>query len=184
VAYIVFAVASRWVQDRWLIVWSLIISIVGQLLAINWNKLGWAPGFVLALLPWSYRTRFVVGYMIMNAGFMMCRPVTIALYSKLIGSQYQGKYLGWMVAGGSAARTMGPFVAVGLYYRIQGQGVNLLMIFGVVALSHAGCLALVVVLWSQLLPSVIVSKSINATASGGKSPLREELIVHRAGELA
>jgi len=161
---------------------ALILSIIGQLLAINWYELGWVPKFALELLPWTYKTRFVVGYMIMNAGFMTCRPVTIALYSKLIGAENQGKYLGWMVSGGSAARMIGPFIAVALFYQVQASGVNLLLIFGLVGILHAGCLVLVCVLWSQMLPS---TKSLpeRDDATRPTNPLREELMVHNSDEL-
>jgi len=152
--YIGFVVASNWVTDRLLIAYALIVCIVGQMLAINWEVLEWVPRWPLALdfLSTSYRNRFVIGYLVMNVGFMTARPVTFALYSKLIGPAYQGKYLGFMVAGGSAARTLGPFGAVALYYQIKTPGVNLLALFGVAGFLHLLCLLLVVFLWRRLLP--------------------------------
>ena len=151
IAYFAFVVASKWVQDRWLIVYALLLCSIGLMLAIDWSQLGWVPNSLSQNLP-SYMTRFVTGYMIMNAGFMTGRPVTFALYSKLIPSQYQGKFLGWMVAGGSAARTLGPFGAVYLYYGITSEGINLLALFGSEALFQLACLVLVICLWSELLP--------------------------------
>jgi MFS family permease len=151
------------------------------MLAINWLRVAWVPEFVLHHLPGAFKYRFVVGYMIMNAGFMTGRPIIFALYSKLIGSEYQGKYLGWMVAGSSAARTLGPFIAVTLYYHITATGVKLLVLFGLVGLFHVGCLVLVFLLWPQLLPSMSLLQS--HAASERTSPLREELMVHE-GELA
>ena len=88
----------------------------------------------------------------MNAGFMTGRPVIFALYSKLVPSEFQGKYLGWMVAGGSAARTIGPFVAVYLYYHIEGGWKNTLALFGSEGAIMVLCLMLVISMWPLLLP--------------------------------
>mmetsp|Transcript_1035 Transcript_1035/g.2079 ORF Transcript_1035/g.2079 Transcript_1035/m.2079 type:complete len:547 (+) Transcript_1035:232-1872(+) len=151
IAYVVFVVASRWVADRWLIVYALTLCFIGQILSIDWTSLSWAPRWMTTMMP-PYLNRFLTGYMVMNAGFMTGRPVTFALYSKLIPSQYQGTYLGYMVAGGSAARTLGPFAAVALYYGVQTAGVNLLALFGSVGLFHLVCLLLVVWQWPRLLP--------------------------------
>ena len=148
-AYVAFVVASKWVQDRYLIFYALVVCFIGLMLMIDWGKLVWFPEWIY--LP-PYVNRFVAGYMTINAGFMTGRPVTFALYSKLVPSQYQGKYLGWMVAGGSAARTLGPFAAVFLYYGIPGLGNNLLVLFGTEALFQLACLVLVVLFWKHLLP--------------------------------
>jgi hypothetical protein len=151
IAYVGFVIASKCVQDRWLIVYALTLCTVGFVLAIDWTLLQYSPRWLTVVLP-SYRTRFLAGYMVMNAGFMTGRPVTFALYSKLIASEYQGTYLGWMVAGGSAARTLGPFAAVAIYYGIKASGVNLLALFGTVGLFHIVCLFLVKWQWATLLP--------------------------------
>lgn len=84
---------------------------------------------------------------------MTGRPVTFALYSKLIPSQYQGEYLGFMVAGGSAARTLGPFIAVYIYYHIEGPFKNTLILFGGDASMMIICLLLIIYLWPILLPA-------------------------------
>ena len=98
----------------------------------------------------------------MNAGFMTGRPVTFALYSKLIAPKYQGTYLGWMVAGGSAARTIGPFVAVKLFYGFDRPGIDLLALFGTSAAFHLICFLLVYLEWPNLIPEQ------DAIASEGK----------------
>jgi len=143
VAYVSFVIASKWVEDRWLIVYALIACFAGLTLMIHWDM----P------LSLPYKPCFLVGYLVMNAGFMTGRPVTFALYSKLIPSQYQGEYLGFMVAGGSAARTLGPFVAVYLYYHIEGPWKNTLALFGSDAAMMIICLTLVISLWPSLLPA-------------------------------
>jgi MFS family permease len=140
------------VQDRTLVIASLIVSITGFMLGVNWQNLGFVPEFISNSMP-DYLPRFLAGYAFMNAGFMTGRPVVFALYSKLIPQKYQGTMLGWMVAGGSAARTIGPFVAVYLYYEIQTVGLNLLALFGSFVAFNTICLGLVYILWPQLLPA-------------------------------
>jgi hypothetical protein len=169
-AYVAFVAASRWVQDRWLVLYALALCLTGFLLAINWQRLRWVPGWASSLLP-PYSERFLTGFMVMNAGFMTGRPVTFALYSKLIAPRYQGKCLGWMVAGGSAARTLGPFATVSLYYGINAEaGYNLLALFGSVAVFHFACLVLVLCQWSQLLPgSPELMKSYNTATTEEES---------------
>mmetsp|Transcript_13265 Transcript_13265/g.37840 ORF Transcript_13265/g.37840 Transcript_13265/m.37840 type:complete len:573 (+) Transcript_13265:308-2026(+) len=155
-AYFGFVVASKWVQDRCLIVCALVVCFVGLVLLIDWPQLWFAPGW-MSLPPYVHR--FVVGYSILNMGFMTARPVCFALYSKLIAPQHQSKCLGWMVAGGSAARMAGPFVAVYLYYGIADPpGLNMLALFGTEALFQLVCTGLVVALWSELLPIIHISK--------------------------
>jgi hypothetical protein len=152
VAYVVFVVASKWVEDRWLVGYALVLCFIGFILAIDWQQLDFVPNRLSDRLP-SYLHRFIAGYFVMNAGFMTGRPVTFALYSKLISSKYQGTYLGWMVAGGSTARTLGPFAAVSLFYGIENTGMNLLALFGTTALFHLACLVLVYLQWATFLPA-------------------------------
>ena len=164
VAYFALVVASKRVQDRWLVLCALVLCVLGFLLAIDWQQLDWVPRWVTALLP-PYLERFLVGFMVMNAGFMTGRPITFAIYSKLIAPQYQGKFLGWMVAGGSAARTLGPFAAVSLYYGVKGAGANLLALFGSVEVFYFVCLVLVLLQWSKLLPWDPELQSFNTTTT-------------------
>lgn len=92
-AYVVFVVASKFISDRWLVLYALILCFIGFVLAIDWQLLEWFPESLSDKL-YPYLNRFVAGYMVMNAGFMTGRPVTFALYSKLIGQKWQGQYLG------------------------------------------------------------------------------------------
>ena len=149
-AYVGFVIASKWVQDRVLILYALIVCFVGLVLLIDWPQLWFVPEWIS--MP-SYVYRFVMGYFVLNAGFMTCRPCVFALYSKLISPKYQGRYLGMMVAGGSAARMAGPFVAVYLYYGItEPPGLNMLALFGSEAAFQLVCTGLVIALWPMLLP--------------------------------
>jgi len=151
VLYVAFMLVSNRVQDRWLVFSALVLCSLGFMLAVDWNQLNWVPTWFSALLP-AYLARFLVGFALIYAGFMTGRSLVFALYSKLIAQQYQGKYLGWMVAGGSAARTLGPFAAVSLYYGIESAGEHLLALFGSVGVFHLACLLLVFCQWPQLLP--------------------------------
>ena len=151
-AYIAFITASKCTEDRGIIVVALVVCFVGQMLAIDWQSLPWVPQVFTSTLPSSYKNRFLFGYALMNGGFMTGRPVTFALFSKLIASEYQGRYLSWMVAGGSLARMMGPFAAVAVYYGITAMGINLLTLFGSVGIFHMFCLLLVIYQWEQLIP--------------------------------
>lgn len=142
VAYVSFVILSKAIADRFLIAYAFVACIVGLLLMITWSS---------PFLP-PYLWRFVAGYLIVNAGFMTGRPVTFALYSKLIPEKkYQGAYLGYMVAGGSAARTLGPFVAVYCYYHLK-YGLNTLVLFGSIATIMITCLVVMYVLGSSLIP--------------------------------
>ena len=150
--YLASLVASKRVQDRQQILAALVFCSFGFLLAVDWSRLDWVPTQVLPPLP--YRTRFLISVGLVYGGFMTGRPILFALYSKLIPQQYQGQYLGWMVAGGSAARTLGPFFAVYFYYEIR-SGNNLFALFGSIGLLHVACILLVLYQWQHLLPVVL-----------------------------
>lgn len=146
--YGTFLALSKRLQDRQLVLAALVLCTLGFLLAVDWNSLGWMP--IEPLLP--YKIRFLVGFNLIYGGFITGRPIVIALYSKLIDQHHQGQYLGWMVAGGSAARTLGPFYAVYFYYEIDGSGNNLVSLFGSVGLFHIVCILLLIYQWPHLLP--------------------------------
>eukprot|EP00957_Ditylum_brightwellii_P068485 5199188-Ditylum_brightwellii.AAC.1 len=57
-----------------------------------------------------------------------------------------------MVAGGSAARTLGPFAAVFLYYEVQSAGGKSIAVFGPAVVLHLMCLLLMICFWADLLP--------------------------------
>ena len=163
--YVAFVAMSKCVQDRYLVFTSLVLCSVGFLLTINWRQLSWVPAWALVLLP-PYLPCFLVGFALIYAGFMTGRSLVFALYSKLIAQEYQGEYLSWMVAGGSAARTLGPFAAVALYYGVKGAGNNLLALFGSVGLFHVSCIVLVIFQWSKLLPLEINHSKIERLLKG------------------
>ena len=53
-AYFGFVVASKWVQDRYLIVYALAVCFIGLMLMIDWVQLVWIPRWV-SLPPYLYR---------------------------------------------------------------------------------------------------------------------------------
>jgi hypothetical protein len=57
-----------------------------------------------------------------------------------------------MVAGGSAARSLGPFVAVYCYYHLK-YGMNTLVLFGSIAAIMMTCLVVMFLLWPSLIPA-------------------------------
>ena len=85
-----------------------------------------------------------------------------------------------MVAGGSAARMAGPFVAVYLYYGItEPPGLNMLALFGSEAIFQLVCTGLVIALWPMLLPSSALKKKksemyATTTHSGPGIEMEEE----------
>ena len=132
--------------------------------------------------PWPpYKFCFLVGYLVMNAGFMTGRPVTFALYSKLLPNEIQGEYLGFMVAGGSAARTLGPFIAVFVYYHIEGPWKNTLALFGGDGAMMIICLVLVIMLWPLLLPAKSKPKQTMEERKALLGKSSEGLSTHSSG---
>jgi len=162
-AYVLFVFASKRIEDRLLIAYSIAACIFGLLLMITWSS---------PLLP-PYLCRFVTGYLIVNMGFMTGRPVTFSLYSKLTPEKTQGAYLGYMVAGGSAARAAGPFVAIAIYYHI-GNEMNTLVLFGSITVVMVTCLAVMFMLWSSLIPSGTVASGKDKSSDGRVSSHHSE----------
>ena len=156
--------ASKRIEDRLLITYAIVACIFGLLLMIAWSS---------SLPMPSYLSRFVAGYLIVNMGFMTGRPVTFSLYSKLTPEKSQGTYLGYMVAGGSGARAAGPFVAVYVYYHI-GNGRNTLVLFGSIATIMITCLAMMLTLWSSLIPSDAVAIDKEKSSDGRVSSHHSE----------
>lgn len=128
---------------------------------VHWN---------FSFLP-TYRNMFLAGYLLVNAGFMCGRPVIFALYSKLTPEKYQGRYLGYMVAGGSAARTLGPFVAVYLYYHVEAPFKNTLALFGSGAAILIICLVMIISLWPSLLYDKRTATRVDGSTNESKSLL-------------
>ncbi len=166
-AYVLFVIASKRVEDRLLIAYSIVACIIGLLLMITWSS---------PLLP-PYLGRFVTGYLIVNMGFMTGRPVTFSLYSKLTPEKAQGAYLGYMVAGGSAARAAGPFVAVAIYYHI-GNGMNTFVLFGSITTVMVICLAVMFMLWSSLIPFTAASNKDKSSDGRVSSHHSDGLSMH------
>lgn len=78
-------------------------------------------GIVIILPLWDSETplwRFLVGTGFVSFGFPLSQVELIATYSKLLGTGKQGTMMGFLVAGGSAARMIGPLWSTFTYEHI------------------------------------------------------------------
>ena len=62
-AYVGFVIASKWIQDRVLILYALIVCFLGLVLLIDWPQLWFVPEWIS--MP-SYVYRFVAGYFVLR----------------------------------------------------------------------------------------------------------------------
>uniref|UniRef100_A0A7S0BG08 Major facilitator superfamily (MFS) profile domain-containing protein n=1 Tax=Rhodosorus marinus TaxID=101924 RepID=A0A7S0BG08_9RHOD len=88
------------VSDRMLVFISLVIGVIGYGLLMD------LPSGVFPL--W----RFVLGFGIVSVAFPIGRAIVVAMYSKVIGPNDQGVWMGILFAVGALARILGPFLAV------------------------------------------------------------------------
>jgi len=88
------------VSDRMLVLISLVIGVIGYGLLMD------LPSGLLPL--W----RFVLGFGVVSVAFPIGRAIVVAMYSKIIGPNDQGVWMGILFAVGALARILGPFLAV------------------------------------------------------------------------
>ena len=91
------------VEDRVLLVISLVLSVAGWVLMVPPDAVGGPP----MGLP-----QFFVAFALVTVSFPVGRGVCLAMVGKLLGKQPQGGWMGLMFAFGSVARMAGPFWAV------------------------------------------------------------------------
>ncbi|XP_012943228.1 major facilitator superfamily domain-containing protein 8 [Aplysia californica] len=75
--------------------------------------------------PWQYEwcrtvpvinfAQYLVGTLFVSIGYPMCNLLSYTIYSKVLGPQPQGLWMGWLTASGSLARTMGPIYVSQVY---------------------------------------------------------------------
>lgn len=107
---------SKRVQDSFLLLGGLILMELGQLFLIS-NDIG--------------DTRFVIGTGITWAiGFPLAQTLVVSMFSKVVTSPKQGVMMGWIGAGGSLGRVIGPIIS-GYIYGASG--------FAFTFLFAAGC---------------------------------------------
>ena len=93
-----------------------------------------AMGFIgyFILMDFSPRiiepARFIIGFCIISITFPLGRGVTLSLFSKLIGKNKAGVYMGYMLAIGAISRIIGPF------WSVQSLTVSPSLTFGITAL--------------------------------------------------
>ena len=124
------------VEDRVLLVISLVLSVAGWVLMVPPDAVGGPP----MGLP-----QFFVAFALVTVSFPVGRGVCLAMVGKLLGKQPQGGWMGLMFAFGSVARMAGPFWAVHGFLSLGA-----LAVFGSTAVTFAVSLAAAWALWERL----------------------------------
>ena len=92
---------SQYTRDRTLLIAGLGIGLLGTLLQMD------IPQFE-KVLPES---RFISGFLLTYMGFPVVRIVVMSVFSNILGPSRQGTWMGVMIAAGSMARAITPFIA-------------------------------------------------------------------------
>uniref|UniRef100_A0A4W2FIB1 Major facilitator superfamily domain containing 8 n=1 Tax=Bos indicus x Bos taurus TaxID=30522 RepID=A0A4W2FIB1_BOBOX len=58
--------------------------------------------------PMIHLAQFLISAVLIGIGYPSCNVMSYTLYSKILGPNPQGVYMGWLTASGSAARILGP----------------------------------------------------------------------------
>ncbi|XP_046576329.1 LOW QUALITY PROTEIN: major facilitator superfamily domain-containing protein 8-like [Haliotis rubra] len=66
--------------------------------------------------PPVYLAQYLVGCIIISAGYPAANVMCYTLFSKILGPKPQGMWMGWLTASGSLARTLGPIFVSQIYY--------------------------------------------------------------------
>ncbi|KAK7496588.1 hypothetical protein BaRGS_00012240, partial [Batillaria attramentaria] len=99
-----------------------------------WN-FGWCGNVPRVLLA-----QFIVGTAFVAMGYPVCNVMTYTLFSKVLGPQPQGLWMGFLTATGSLARTLGP-IFVSQVYDAYGPRVTFASSCGVILLTLCCCAA-------------------------------------------
>lgn len=85
--------------------------------------------------------QFVAGCCLVALAFPASTLIIYALFSKILGPGPQGVMMGWLTAGGSAARLVGPVYVTSMYNAL-GPGITFSSVGGLVLLSlvYASCI--------------------------------------------
>jgi hypothetical protein len=141
---------SQLVDDRTLLVGSLVLALVGWFLMVPPDEWG-AAG-----LPRMGLVQFSAAFGLVTVAFPFGRGVCLAMVGKLLGDQPQGHWMGIMFSLGAIARIAGPFWAVTGYLLFGSFSV-----FGSTALLFGVSLAAMRLLWSDLAPRVSDSSALD-----------------------
>lgn len=122
------------VDDRKLVLAGLVSGLVGWVLWFDfYDRIICIPAFL-------------VGYALVSVSFAVGRNVIFALFSKIIGNQPAGAYMGWMLAMGAVSRMLSPFWCVqslSISVKICAGSAALLMLIATIYLLSA---------WDHCLP--------------------------------
>ncbi|KAM5307970.1 major facilitator superfamily domain-containing protein 8 isoform 1-T1 [Glossophaga mutica] len=84
--------------------------------------------------PMIHLAQFFTSAVLIGIGYPSCNVMSYTLYSKLLGPQPQGVYMGWLTASGSAARILGP-VYISQVYTAWGPRWAFSLVCGIVVLT-------------------------------------------------
>ncbi|KAF6095402.1 major facilitator superfamily domain containing 8 [Phyllostomus discolor] len=84
--------------------------------------------------PVIHLAQLLTSVVLIGIGYPSCSVMSYTLYSKLLGPQPQGVYMGWLTASGSAARILGP-VYISQVYTSWGPRWAFSLVCGFVVLT-------------------------------------------------
>lgn len=84
--------------------------------------------------PMIHLAQFLTSVVLIGIGYPSCNVMSYTLYSKILGPEPQGVYMGWLTASGSAARILGP-VFISQVYTSWGPRWAFSLVCGIVVLT-------------------------------------------------
>uniref|UniRef100_A0AC11C435 Major facilitator superfamily domain containing 8 n=1 Tax=Ovis aries TaxID=9940 RepID=A0AC11C435_SHEEP len=84
--------------------------------------------------PMIHLAQFLISAVLIGIGYPSCNVMSYTLYSKILGPNPQGVYMGWLTASGSAARILGP-VFISQVYTAWGPRWAFSLVCGMVVLT-------------------------------------------------
>ncbi|ELW62653.1 Major facilitator superfamily domain-containing protein 8 [Tupaia chinensis] len=84
--------------------------------------------------PVIHLAQFLTSAVLIGIGYPACNVLSYSLYSKILGPEPQGVYMGWLTASGSGARILGP-VFISQVYSHWGPRWAFSLLCGIVVLT-------------------------------------------------
>jgi len=117
-------------DDRMMLIVGNTLQIIGLFTAVTWTL----PNLQKQLT----KEQFFTAVALIGIGYPISSAYMFTIYSKVLNPVYQGTKMGYLTAGGSLARMLGPLWAVTAYKYGGGEllfvGTNFLVIFSLVVL--------------------------------------------------
>lgn len=117
---------TRYVEDRTLLLVSIIIGFLGSVLLID-----------LPLDKTLPVWRFLLGFSFITIAFPIGRNVVLGIFGNVLGEVNQGKWMGFLMAISAFPRVIGPFVSLDLLTTVSWQT---WLEFGIIAALFGGTL--------------------------------------------